>query len=85
MPFARARADEALSYVATREEFQGYASKLWKLVSSGDLAVKVYKEYPFTAEGVRQAHEDLGELPSTVGQAPELTKRQRAARRAASS
>jgi len=47
------------NYVATPEEASYYGKKLFDLVASGELKIKVFKEYPFTAEGVRQAQADL--------------------------
>lgn len=49
----------ALNYLVTLEERNSYSTELWRLVSSGALKINIYAEYPFTAEGVRQAHTDL--------------------------
>jgi NADPH2:quinone reductase len=46
-------------YVVTVEERNRYGAELWKLISSGVLKINIHAEYPFTAEGVRQAHVDL--------------------------
>jgi NADPH2:quinone reductase len=43
----------------TLEEHNSYSVELWELVSSGALKTAIHAEYPFTAEGVRQAHLDL--------------------------
>jgi NADPH:quinone reductase-like Zn-dependent oxidoreductase len=48
-----------LNYLVTPEEHNGYSTELWGMVSSGTLRVNIHTEYPFTAEGVRQAHTDL--------------------------
>jgi NADPH2:quinone reductase len=47
------------NYLVTLEEHNSYSVELWGLVSSGALRANVHKEYPFTAEGVQQAHTDL--------------------------
>ena len=46
-------------YVATVEEAAHYGKELLKLIESGELKITIFKEYPFTAEGVRQAQHDL--------------------------
>jgi NADPH:quinone reductase len=43
----------------TVDERDAYAREAYRLVSSGDLKVHIFKEYPFSAEGVRQAQLDL--------------------------
>lgn len=48
-----------LNYLVTLEERNSYSTELWGLVSSGALKINIHAEYPFTAEGVRQAHTDL--------------------------
>ena len=48
-----------LNYLATLEENNSYSAELWGMISNGTLRVNVHTEYPFTAEGVRQAHTDL--------------------------
>ena len=55
----RAACIRVFNYLVTLEERNGYSTELWGLVSSGALKINVYSEYPFTAEGVRQAHTDL--------------------------
>lgn len=47
------------NYQVTLEERNSYSAELWGLVSSGTLRINIHAEYPFTAEGVRQAHTDL--------------------------
>ncbi|KAH9048228.1 NAD-P-binding protein [Lactarius hengduanensis] len=47
------------NYLVTLEERNDYSAELWGLVSSGALRLVIHTEYPFTAEGVRQAHTDL--------------------------
>jgi NADPH:quinone reductase len=47
------------NYLVTLEERNRYGAELWALVSSGALRINIYNEYPFTAEGVRQAHTSL--------------------------
>ncbi|KAF8497236.1 NAD(P)-binding protein [Russula emetica] len=48
-----------VNYMVTLEERNRYSAELWRLVSSGTLKINIHAEYPFTAEGVRQAHVDL--------------------------
>ncbi|KAH9955613.1 NAD-P-binding protein [Russula dissimulans] len=48
-----------VNYLVTLEERNRYSKELWALVSSGTLKINIHTEYPFTAEGVRQAHVDL--------------------------
>ncbi|KAF8899277.1 hypothetical protein BD779DRAFT_1666974 [Infundibulicybe gibba] len=47
------------NYVYTPEEAHYYGTKLFDLISRGILKIHVFKEYPFTAEGVQQAQRDL--------------------------
>lgn len=47
------------NYVYTAEEAAYYGKVLFNLIGSGELKIKVYKEYPFTTEGVREAQADL--------------------------
>ncbi|KZV98629.1 NAD(P)-binding protein [Exidia glandulosa HHB12029] len=36
-----------------------YADSLWSSITSGALKAKIHEEYPFSAEGLRKAHEDI--------------------------
>jgi NADPH2:quinone reductase len=47
------------NYTYTASEALYYSNKLWSLVESGTLKSIIHKEYPFTAEGVRQAQTDM--------------------------
>ncbi len=47
------------NYLTTLEERNSYSAELWRWVSTGALKINIHAEYPFTAEGVRQAHTDL--------------------------
>ncbi|KAF8665508.1 hypothetical protein AX16_000523 [Volvariella volvacea WC 439] len=47
------------NYTYTAEEAQHYGRKLFDLISSGVLKIKVFKEYPFTTEGLQEAQRDL--------------------------
>jgi len=47
------------NYVYTPEEAAHYGRVLFELVEKEELKIKIYDEYPFTAEGVRQAQTDL--------------------------
>jgi len=47
------------NYVYTPEEAYQYAQQLWALVTENALRLNIFSEYPFTTEGVQQAHQDL--------------------------
>ncbi|KAJ7155925.1 NAD(P)-binding protein [Mycena crocata] len=47
------------NYAFTPEELHHYTSELFALVAAGTLKIKLHKEYPFTAEGAKQAQKDL--------------------------
>jgi NADPH2:quinone reductase len=47
------------NYVVTPEEALHYTAVLFNYVEQGVLKPTVYKEYPFTPAGVKQAHSDL--------------------------
>jgi NADPH2:quinone reductase len=47
------------NYLVTLEEHNRYSKELWGLVSGGALKTAIHAEYPFTADGVRQAQIDL--------------------------
>ncbi|KAL5519525.1 ZTA1 [Sanghuangporus vaninii] len=47
------------NYIYTPSEFSHYVETFFSLVSSGAVKFKIFKEYPFTAEGVRQAQIDI--------------------------
>ncbi|KAG5652070.1 hypothetical protein H0H81_006425 [Sphagnurus paluster] len=47
------------NYVYTAEEAYRYGKEVFQLIGSGALKIHIFKEYPFTTEGVQQAHSDL--------------------------
>jgi NADPH2:quinone reductase len=47
------------NYTYTPEEAHYYGKKVFELIADGTLKIQIHKEYPFTAEGARQAQEDL--------------------------
>jgi NADPH2:quinone reductase len=49
------------NYTYTAEEAAHYGKILFDLVERGELHIKIFKEYPFTAEGVHEAQRDLTE------------------------
>lgn len=51
--------DRFLNYISTTDETDFYASQYWALLRDGGIKVPIHKEYPFTAEGVRQAQMDI--------------------------
>lgn len=60
-----------MQQVATKEEMQSYSKELYELLASGAFKIQIWKEgYPFTAEGMRQAQDDLGELCPSMGTSP---------------
>jgi NADPH2:quinone reductase len=46
-------------YLAEPEDVTRYGQELYDLVANGTIKVRVHQEYPFTAQGVRNAHSDL--------------------------
>ncbi|KAI0307617.1 NAD(P)-binding protein [Multifurca ochricompacta] len=47
------------NWMETVDERDGYAREVYRLVSTGEVKINIYKEHPFTAEGVSQAQLDL--------------------------
>lgn len=47
------------NYVATGKEWSTYTTELFDLIAKGVIKQTVYKEYPFSAEGVRQTQNDI--------------------------
>ena len=47
------------NYVFTAEEAAYYGKELFDLVEKNVLKIQIFKNYPFTAEGVQDAHRDL--------------------------
>jgi NADPH2:quinone reductase len=55
------------NYVLTKEEMQTYSRELFELYSQGAFKLSTWKDgYPFTADGIRQAQDDLSELRSDL-------------------
>ena len=48
-----------LNYVFTPEEAAYYGKLVFDLVEKNELKIKIFKDYPFTAEGVQNAQRDL--------------------------
>jgi len=46
-------------YIATPQESDFYLSQMWDLLKSGTIKPKIFKEYPFTAEGVKESQKDI--------------------------
>ena len=55
-----------LNYIVTPEESGHYARELLGLVGNGTVKINIFKEYPFTAEGIRQTQTDITGR-STIG------------------
>jgi len=47
------------NYAQTPEELHYYTTELFNMIASGKLNIRVHKEYPFTAEGAKEAQKDL--------------------------
>ncbi len=47
------------NYIFTPEEAAYYGKTLFDLVEKNELKIRIFKEYPFTAEGVQSAQRDL--------------------------
>ena len=47
------------NYVYTPEEAAYYGKELFDLVEKNVLKIQIFKEYPFTTEGVQNAQRDL--------------------------
>ncbi|KAJ8691639.1 NADPH:quinone reductase [Pleurotus ostreatus] len=47
------------NYTYTPSESLHYGNKIFDLISKGVLKLRIYKEYPFTAQGAQQAQRDL--------------------------
>jgi NADPH2:quinone reductase len=54
-----------LSYMVTPEEGTHYSKLFFDVVDKGVVKINIFHEYPFTAEGVRQAQTDLPRGKST--------------------
>ena len=48
-------------YAADKKAVRGYAAEVFELIASGVLKPVVYKEYPLSVEGVREAEQAMGE------------------------
>jgi NADPH2:quinone reductase len=55
----------AFNYLAEPEEVTRYGQELYDLVANGTIKVRVHREYPFTAQGVQDAHSDLASGTTT--------------------
>jgi len=54
-----------VNYLVTPEEIEHYGQYTLGLLASGVIKVNIWKEYPFTAEGVKEAQTDLVKGKST--------------------
>ncbi|GBE77245.1 NAD-P-binding protein [Sparassis latifolia] len=48
-----------MNYTYTPEEALHYGSELFSLIATGVVKINIFKEYPFTTEGVQEAQTDL--------------------------
>lgn len=48
-----------MNYLATPAEKMYYSNLVFRLIGDGTLKVSVWKQYPFTAEGVVNSQKDL--------------------------
>jgi len=51
--------------MVTAQEISFYNKRLWEEYAAGHIKEAITKEYPFTAEGVAQAHIDLAGRKTT--------------------
>jgi len=54
-----------INYVVSPEEVEHYGQYTLGLIASGAIKVNIWKEYPFAAEGVKEAQTDLVKGKST--------------------
>jgi len=54
-----------MNYMVTPEEGTHYSKLFFNVVSQGIVKINIFHEYPFTAEGTRQAQTDLPRGKST--------------------
>lgn len=54
-----------MNYMVTPEEGTHYSNLFFDVVSKGIVKINIFQEYPFGADGVRQAHTDLHRGKST--------------------
>jgi len=47
------------NYISTAEESAHYGKEVFDLVDKNELKIQIFKEYPFTTEGVQNAQRDL--------------------------
>lgn len=53
------------NYVATQEEMETYSAELYELIAKGVVNISIHQEYPFTADGIRQAQQDITSRKTT--------------------
>jgi NADPH2:quinone reductase len=46
-------------YLVTPEETELYLNQMWQLIESGKIKAKIHKEYPLSADGVKQSQQDI--------------------------
>jgi NADPH2:quinone reductase len=47
------------NYIFTPEEAAYYGREVFDLIERNDLKIQIFKDYPFTSEGVQNAQRDL--------------------------
>lgn len=47
------------NYIDWAKDGRAYAKELFDLISKGSVKLNIYKEYPFTADGVKNAQIDI--------------------------
>ena len=53
------------NYITTPEEALQYVQELYKLITDGVVKINIYKDYPFSAQGVQQAQRDITSRSTT--------------------
>ena len=54
-----------MNYITTLEESFKYVQELYKLITDGVVKINIYKDYPFSAQGVKQAQRDITSRSTT--------------------
>ena len=59
LPVTRRLFTRMSNYISTAEEGAHYAKEVYDLVDKNELKIQIFKDYPFTTEGVQNAQRDL--------------------------
>ncbi|EKM61571.1 uncharacterized protein PHACADRAFT_248256 [Phanerochaete carnosa HHB-10118-sp] len=53
-------------YIVTPDEADYYLGELWQAIRSGLFKIRIHRVFPFTAEGVREAHQEINTPGSSL-------------------